>query len=178
MFQLVKEQKGRLAELAKSKQEQSMCYKERLQDLESELADTRKVAAQVEILKQNKSKLQATIQAQESVIEGLKAERKLWGQELAQQGATLSQDRGRLEAKIETLSSEVTSLKKQLEREVDTVKIKTKLIEDQTETIRKLKEAVVERDETIRATREENLKIHRSLEDQLIEVKSSLEETR
>ncbi|XP_055891582.1 leucine-rich repeat and coiled-coil domain-containing protein 1-like isoform X2 [Biomphalaria glabrata] len=178
MKELVKEQKCRLAELAKSKQEQSMCYKERLQDLESELADTRKVAAQVEILKQNKSKLQATIQAQESVIEGLKAERKLWGQELAQQGATLSQDRGRLEAKIETLSSEVTSLKKQLEREVDTVKIKTKLIEDQTETIRKLKEAVVERDETIRATREENLKIHRSLEDQLIEVKSSLEETR
>ena len=30
--------------------------------------------------------MQSQIQAQESVIEGLKAERKLWGEELAQQG--------------------------------------------------------------------------------------------
>ena len=53
--------------------------------------------------------------AQESVIEGLKAERALWGEELAQQGATLSQDRGRMQAKIEALTSEVNTLKKQLE---------------------------------------------------------------
>ena len=33
-----------------------------------------------------KIKLESQLQAQESVIEGLKAERRLWGEELAQQG--------------------------------------------------------------------------------------------
>lgn len=35
---------------------------------------------------QEKTKLESQVQAQESVIEGLRAERKLWGEELAQQG--------------------------------------------------------------------------------------------
>ena len=35
---------------------------------------------------QDKTKLLAQVEAQESVICGLRAERKLWGQELAQQG--------------------------------------------------------------------------------------------
>ncbi|XP_059163542.1 leucine-rich repeat and coiled-coil domain-containing protein 1-like [Physella acuta] len=175
---LVKEQKGRLAELAKCKQEQTISYKERIESLEDELGAARKQLTQLELLRQKTSKLQSTIQAQESVIEGLKAERKLWGQELAHQGASLAQDRGRLEVKIETLASEVSALKKQLEREVDTVKIKTKMVDDQTETIRKLKEALVERDETIRATREENLAIQRTSEEQQTELRGSLEETR
>ena len=76
-----------------------------------------------------------------------RSERKLWGEELAQQGASLAQDRGRMEAKIETQNMEIMSLKKQLERDADVVRIKTKMIEDQTETIRKLKEAIIERDE-------------------------------
>lgn len=37
-------------------------------------------------VEQDKTKLLAQVEAQESVICGLKAERKLWGQELAQQG--------------------------------------------------------------------------------------------
>lgn len=41
---------------------------------------------QLELLKEEKSKLISQITAQESVIDGLKAERKIWGQELAQQG--------------------------------------------------------------------------------------------
>ena len=52
-----------------------------------------------------------------------------------------------MEAKIETQNMEIMSLKKQLERDADVVRIKTKMIEDQTETIRKLKEAIIERDE-------------------------------
>ncbi|XP_005094489.3 leucine-rich repeat and coiled-coil domain-containing protein 1 [Aplysia californica] len=175
---LVKEQKGRIAELSKSKHEQLGGYKGRIRELEESLEDARKANSQVDSLKQAKSKLQATVQAQESVIEGLKAERKLWGQELAQQGASLSQDRGRLEAKIEALTSESTGLKKQLGRETDAVKIKAKMIEDQTETIRKLKEAVVEREETIKATREENVTVQRSLEDQVAELKTALDDTR
>lgn len=41
---------------------------------------------QLELLKQEKSKLISQVTAQESVIDGLKAERKIWGEELAQQG--------------------------------------------------------------------------------------------
>ncbi|RUS92014.1 hypothetical protein EGW08_000227 [Elysia chlorotica] len=178
LTQLVKEQKGRIAELVKCKNEQAASHKERTRALEESLEDSRKRDTQVELLKQAKSRLQATVQAQESVIEGLKAERKLWGQELAQQGASLSQDRGRLEAKIETLQAEIVTLKKQLEREADAVKIKTKMVDDQTETIRKLKEAVVERDETVHKTREESLEVQRSLEDQLAEHKAAVEDTR
>ena len=35
---------------------------------------------------QEKVKLQSQLQAQESLAEGLRAEKKLWGEELAQQG--------------------------------------------------------------------------------------------
>ena len=38
------------------------------------------------VLLQDKAKLEAEVQALGSVVEGLKAERKLWGEELAQQG--------------------------------------------------------------------------------------------
>lgn len=55
-------------------------------------------------------------------------------------GASLAQDRGRLEAKIEVLSSELETQKKLNERDSDTLKIKAKIVDDQTETIRKLKE--------------------------------------
>ena len=48
--------------------------------------------------------------AQESVIEGLREERKLWGKELAHQGATLAQDRGRIEAQLDTLTKECKAL--------------------------------------------------------------------
>ncbi|BFZ19448.1 hypothetical protein BsWGS_22487 [Bradybaena similaris] len=175
---LVKEQKGRITELARCKQEQAASDKKRIDALEESLENYRKQVSQMELLRQTKSRLQATIQAQESVIEGLKAERKLWGQELAQQGASLSQDRGRLESKIEALNTEIVTLKKQLERETDAVKIKTKIVDDQTETIRKLKEAVIEREEMVKAAREENLAVQRSLEDQQAELKAALDDTR
>lgn len=55
-------------------------------------------------------------------------------------GASLAQDRGRLEARIEVLTAELEAQRKQNERDHDALKIKTKIMEDQTETIRKLKE--------------------------------------
>ncbi|KAL5022406.1 hypothetical protein ScPMuIL_001561 [Solemya velum] len=174
---LVKEQKGRIAELSKSKQEQVSEYRERNQNLEIHVEEARKRMIQLELLKQDKTKLLAQVEAQESVIAGLKSERKLWGHELAQQGASLAQDRGRLDSKIETLASEVTVLKKQLERETDGLKIKTKMLEDQTETIRKLKEGLVERDEEIKQARGDAIKIQQKLEDQLAEERSSLQDT-
>lgn len=55
-------------------------------------------------------------------------------------GAHLAQDRGKLEAKIEVLTNEIDTLKKQKEQDSDTIKIKNKIVDDQTETIRRLKE--------------------------------------
>lgn len=45
-----------------------------------------------------------------------------------------------MEAKIEVLTTELESQKKQNQRDNDSLKIKTKIVDDQTETIRKLKE--------------------------------------
>lgn len=53
--------------------------------------------------------------AQESIISGLREERKLWGQELAIQGASLAQDRGKMEGQIESLNREIKDLRNQLE---------------------------------------------------------------
>lgn len=57
-------------------------------------------------------------------------------------GASLAQDRGRLEARIEVLASELEAQRKQADRNQDALKIKTKIVDDQTETIRKLKEVM------------------------------------
>lgn len=62
----------------------------RVQSLESRLEDDKRLNLQVELLKKDKSKLISQLTAQESVIDGLRAERKIWGQELAQQGTSLT----------------------------------------------------------------------------------------
>ena len=64
---------------------------------------------------QENSTLSSQLAAQQSVAEGLREERQLWGQELAQQGAELAQDRGRMEAQIESLTSETASLREELQ---------------------------------------------------------------
>ncbi|KAI8504572.1 leucine rich repeat [Branchiostoma belcheri] len=166
---MVKEQKGRITELSKSRQETLRDLRERNQTLETQLEEARRRLPAVEVMKQDKVRLQSQLTAQESVIEGLRAEKKLWSQELAQQGASLAQDRGRLEAKIEALSAEVSLLKKQNERDNDALKIKTKMLEDQTDTIRKLKEGLKERDEEVKKAREEALKVQRDLESRVAE---------
>ncbi len=74
-----------------------------------------------------------------SVIDGLRAERKLWGQELAHQGASLAQERGRMEAQLESLTKEASSLREELQKERAAVRVKEKQLEDQAHTIHKLK---------------------------------------
>lgn len=101
------------------------------------------------------------------MIDGLRAERRIWGHELAQQGSSLAQDRGRLEARIEMLTSEMESLKSQNEQDMNALKIKNKIVDDQTDTIRKLKEGLQERDEQIRKIRDQNLQDQRSFHEQL-----------
>ncbi|KAH0617601.1 hypothetical protein JD844_016022 [Phrynosoma platyrhinos] len=170
---MVKEQKVKITELVKSKQETTYNLKSRIRTLENMVEEDKQKTIQLELLKQEKSKLISQMTAQESIIDGLKAERKIWGQELAQQGASLAQDRGRLESKIETLSNENEALKKQNERLSDALKIKSKIVEDQTETIRKLKE---ERDERIRKHREESTEVQKQLQAQLEEKEAQLDD--
>ncbi|XP_073705761.1 leucine-rich repeat and coiled-coil domain-containing protein 1 [Garra rufa] len=175
---MVKEQKSRIAELLKAKREATAEFKIRVQSLESRLEDDKRLNLQVELLKKDKSKMLSQLTAQESVIDGLRAERKIWGQELAQQGASLAQDRGRLEARIEVLLTELESQKKQNERDNDALRIKAKIVDDQTETIRKLKEALLERDGQIRKLHDESVQDQRKLKQQLEEEMSSAVELR
>lgn len=50
------------------------------------IEEDKQKAVQVELLKKENGRLISQLTAQESVIDGLKMERKIWGQELAQQG--------------------------------------------------------------------------------------------
>ncbi|XP_051879155.1 leucine-rich repeat and coiled-coil domain-containing protein 1 [Pristis pectinata] len=164
---MVKEQKVKIAELAKSKQETILELKSRIRAFEHTAEEDKRKTVQIELLKQEKSRMISQLTAQESVIDGLRAEKRIWGQELAQQGSSLAQDRGRLEARIEMLTSEMESLKRQNEQDMNALKIKTKIVDDQTDTIRKLKEGLQERDEQIRKIREQNLQDQRSFQEQL-----------
>ncbi|XP_068557799.1 leucine-rich repeat and coiled-coil domain-containing protein 1 [Cebidichthys violaceus] len=166
---MVKEQKTRITDLIKAKRDAVTDLKNRLHSLETEVGQDRRLGLQLELLKKDKARLLSQLTAQESVIDGLRAERRIWGQELAQQGASLAQDRGRLEARIEVLSAELETQKKQSERDNDALKIKTKIIDDQTETIRRLKETLQQRDDQIRRLSEEAVKAQKRFQQQLEE---------
>lgn len=84
--------------------------------------------------------------------EGLREERKLWGKELAYQGASLAQERGRMEAQVEALSQEVKDLREQTQRERDTLRIKEKLMEDQNKSIQELRQAAAAKEYELQST--------------------------
>ncbi|XP_003975450.2 leucine-rich repeat and coiled-coil domain-containing protein 1 isoform X2 [Takifugu rubripes] len=175
---MVKEQKKHISELIKCKKEAVTALKRRLLSLEAEVEQDRRLSLQLELLRKEKAQLLSKLTAQESVLDGLKEERKLWSQELAQQGVSLAQDRGRLEARIEVLSTELEDQKKQNERNTDALKIKSKIVDDQTETIRKLKEALQERDDQIRKIAEEAAQAQKKLQQQLEDQKAQQAELR
>ncbi|XP_064298554.1 leucine-rich repeat and coiled-coil domain-containing protein 1 isoform X2 [Phalacrocorax carbo] len=173
---IVKEQKAKIAELTKSNEEATANLKYRTGELETVNEEAKQKAVELELLKKENGKLISQLTAQESVIDGLKMERKIWGQELAQQGAHLAQDRGKLEAKIEVLTNEIEVLKKQKEQDSDTIRIKNKIVDDQTETIRRLKEGLQEKEKKIRKQREENLEAQKFFQLQLDDKAAELEE--
>ena len=139
---LVKEQKARITEINKCKNDMQLQYKERLNNLENEVVNLRKIGGKFESLQQDKDRMAAHLRGQESVIQGLRSERKLWGQELAQQGASLAQEKGRIDIQLETQGNEIICLQKQLKDSNDSLKIKSKLIEDQTDSIRDTKDEI------------------------------------
>ncbi|NXJ95063.1 LRCC1 protein, partial [Corythaixoides concolor] len=172
---IVKEQKAKIAELTKSNEEATANLKCQTGKLETVIEENKQKAVQVELLKKENGKLVSQLTAQESVIDGLKMERKIWGQELAQQGAHLAQDRGKLEARIEVLTNEIEMLKKQKEQDSDTIRIKNKIVDDQTETIRRLKGGLQEKDKQIRKQHEENQEAQKLFQVQLDEKAAEFE---
>ncbi|CAF1447071.1 unnamed protein product [Adineta steineri] len=164
---LVREQKQRLQERTKTNDNLTHQNKHLTTKLERAIDELKKIREQILILQKERREIDARLIAQESILSGLREEKKLWSHELAHQGASLAQDRGRLESTIQTLTSEVNTLKKQLDKEVDTCRIKQTIIESQLDTIQKLKDGVVERDDTIKKAREDLLLRHKELEQQL-----------
>ena len=84
--------------------------------------------------------------AEVSVINGLQDERKLWGQELAHQGASLAKEKGRMETQLESLTGEIQSLREQLLREKDAVRVKEMQLADHGHSLQQLKQAVANKE--------------------------------
>uniref|UniRef100_H2ZBF8 Uncharacterized protein n=1 Tax=Ciona savignyi TaxID=51511 RepID=H2ZBF8_CIOSA len=164
MTAIIKQQKVKIEEMSKSKAEINQHYQVQVNSLEGALEKEREKVTQLEQIKRDKLKLLSNNVALQSLIDGLREERKVWGEELAQQGSSLAQDRGRLEMKVESLNAEIVSLKKSNERDLDLLRIKSKVVDDQTDTILKMKEALVEKDKEVRAKLDEDLQHHRRLE--------------
>ncbi|XP_032172146.1 leucine-rich repeat and coiled-coil domain-containing protein 1 isoform X5 [Mustela erminea] len=173
---MVKEQKTKLAEVSKLKQETAANLQNQINTLEILIEDDKQKSIQIELLKHEKVQLISELAAKESLIYGLRTERKVWGHELAQQGSTLALDRGKLEAQIESLYRENESLRKANECDNDALRIKCKIIEDQTETITKLKTCVQEREEQIKILQEKITEIQRCTQEQLDEKSSQLDD--
>ncbi|XP_024200986.1 leucine-rich repeat and coiled-coil domain-containing protein 1 isoform X3 [Pan troglodytes] len=144
--------------------------------LEILIEDDKQKSIQIELLKHEKVQLISELAAKESLIFGLRTERKVWGHELAQQGSSLAQNRGKLEAQIESLSRENECLRKTNESDSDALRIKCKIIDDQTETIRKLKDCLQEKDEHIKRLQEKITEIEKCTQEQLDEKSSQLDE--
>ncbi|EHB00485.1 Leucine-rich repeat and coiled-coil domain-containing protein 1, partial [Heterocephalus glaber] len=166
---MVKEQKAKLAEVSKVKQETAANLQNQINTLEILIEDDKEKSIQIELLKHEKDELISELAAKESLIYGLRTERKVWGHELAQQGSCLAQNRGKLEAQIESLCRENESLRKANESESDALRIKCKIVEDQTETIRKLKDCLQEKDKQIKMLQEKITEIEKCAQQQLDE---------
>ncbi|XP_052036776.1 leucine-rich repeat and coiled-coil domain-containing protein 1 isoform X2 [Apodemus sylvaticus] len=166
---MVKEQKTKLSEVCKLKQEAAANLQNQINTLEILIEDDKQKSIQIELLKHEKNQLISELAAKESLIYGLRTERKVWGHELA------CQSRGKLEAQIESLCRENESLRKTHESDCDALRIKCKIIEDQTETIRKLKDGLQEKDGQIKSLQEQITLIEKCSQEQLNEKSSQLD---
>lgn len=137
---LIRESKAKIEGLSKSGHEKNDIWKSRIDSVEKELNEQRKLASLVEPLRIEKSRLLSRITAHESVLEGLKQERVKWTDELSKKGFELANEKGRLEAKITGLEDEKDRILKEVAGLQDVVKIKAKLVEDQAVSFRDLKE--------------------------------------
>ena len=131
------------------------------------MSDCAKFKAQIEQLKREKNEIENRFKKFMLDYNDIRTEKETWNKKMADQKIFLMQENNRLDIETRTLSAELDMLRKNLNKDEDSLKIKTKIIEDQTETIKKLKSAVTERDDLLKKTREEALNAQKSLEQQL-----------
>eukprot|EP00731_Ephydatia_muelleri_P026224 Em0018g324a len=100
---------------------------ERVGVLEAEVAIKHKLEVKLQSLQEENSKLLAQVTAQESVVEGLREERKLWSKELAHQGAS---------------SCSGPRKARSTECDHDALRVKGKIVEDLSQTVQQLKQSL------------------------------------
>jgi leucine-rich repeat/coiled-coil domain-containing protein 1 len=165
--QLIKEQKARLQVFSQIRKDTTEDIHKRNEKLSEAVADCVKLRAQIEQLKKEKKEMEIALKNVLPEFEEIKKERDTWSKKLNDQKNFLMQENNRLDIENQNFHAQTELLQKQLEKEVDNVKIKTKIVEDQTETIKKLKAALLERDELLKKCREDALSTQKSLEKQL-----------
>ena len=142
LTRMVKEQKQKIQALTQSSDGMLCDSQARICSLQEELEESRLLASSYDKLSTDLTQLQSQLTAERAIADGLRQERELWSQELAKQGAALAHDQGRLEAQVESQSSELTQLARLLNEERDNLKIKSKIVDDQNDSISGLKLAV------------------------------------
>jgi hypothetical protein len=165
--ELIREQKSRLSSLAKLRKDTTDDMHKHSEKLSEAVNDCVKLKAQLEQAKREKKELENRFQKFMLEYRDIKEEKESWNKKMADQKIFLMQENNRLDIETRTLSAELEMLKKNLNKDEDSIKIKSKIIEDQTETIKKLKSGVVERDDLLKKAREESLNVQKSLEQQL-----------
>jgi len=85
-FQLVREQKQRLQERTKTTESLTEQNKQLNKKFERTVEELKKIREQIVVLQKERREVDARLIAQESVLSGLREEKKLWSQELAHQG--------------------------------------------------------------------------------------------
>lgn len=87
LFQLVREQKQRLQERAKTSDNLTEQNKQLTKKLDRTVEELKKIREQILIFQKERREVDARLLAQESILSGLREEKKLWSQELAHQGS-------------------------------------------------------------------------------------------
>uniref|UniRef100_A0A8C2R7I4 Leucine rich repeat and coiled-coil centrosomal protein 1 n=1 Tax=Capra hircus TaxID=9925 RepID=A0A8C2R7I4_CAPHI len=160
---MVKEQKTKLAEVSKLKQETAANLQNQINTLEILIEDDKQKSIQIELLKQEKMQLISELAAKESLIYGLRTERKVWGHELALQGKILKFSKNIF---IITLNN--------IEFGNKTCKIKKNFFNNDLSSV-KMK-CLQEREEQIKILHEKITEIQRCTQEQLEEKTSQLDE--
>jgi leucine-rich repeat/coiled-coil domain-containing protein 1 len=83
---LVREQKQRLQERSKTSETLTQQNKHLTTKLERAIEELKKIREQILLLQKERREVDARLVAQESILAGLREEKKLWSHELAHQG--------------------------------------------------------------------------------------------
>eukprot|EP00039_Didymoeca_costata_P000583 m.46317 g.46317 ORF g.46317 m.46317 type:complete len:1012 (+) comp10359_c0_seq1:218-3253(+) len=133
----------------------------------SEIQRAKEIEEQAIVLAKELEANVARVTGLEAIVKGLREERDLWSRELAVQGAGLAADRGKLEAKLNVLSSELESARQAASTHEEAAAIKTKLVDDLNDSLRKLKSGLVDKNREMNAIREAFSRREQDLEDRL-----------